>query len=291
MNTSLSGGISVKPLLALPATTMLTRKIPARDGQLCPAPTGTMQNDLLASLPASELGVLLPHLESVQLPFDMQLHDQGSTFSHVYFPTSAIIVLVYLLGDGHMIEVGVTGREGVMGVSILMGDRSPGTARVQSAGHAYKLKASMLKEASAGCATLQHLLIRYMHALFTQIVQCSVCGHHYSIEQQLSRWLLDRLDRLQTDELRATQEMIANMLGVRRETVTEAAGRLRQSGIIQYRRGRIVVLDRGGLEATAGECYKSAKHEIDLLRTRSTTNPTTSTRDKWRSIGERQVGF
>lgn len=224
-----------------------------------------IQNDILAALPEDELAFLMPHLELVHLPFDKELYEYGAKLSHVYFPTTAIVALLYVLADGDITEIGVTGHEGLLGISALMSERATGTAMVQCAGEAYKLKASILKEANARGGKLQQLLMRYTQALFAQMAQNSVCGRHYSIDQQLSRWLLDRLDRLQGNELKVTQEMIANMLGVRRETVTEAAGKLQQEGLIQYKRGNITMLDREGLEMHAGECYRVSKQEFEQI--------------------------
>ncbi|MFZ6876200.1 Crp/Fnr family transcriptional regulator [Undibacterium sp. Di27W] len=224
-----------------------------------------MQNDILAALPEDEMAFLRPHLELVHLPFDKELYEYGEKLSHVYFPTTAVVALLYVLADGDITEISVTGHEGLLGISALMGERALGTAMVQCAGDAYKLKTSVLKEANARGGKLQQILMRYTQALFAQMAQNSVCGRHYSVDQQLSRWLLDRLDRLHTNELKVTQEMIANMLGVRRETVTEAAGKLQHEGLIQYKRGNITMLDREGLEAHAGECYRVSKLEFDQI--------------------------
>jgi CRP-like cAMP-binding protein len=225
----------------------------------------TIQNGILAALPADELALLMPHLELVHLPFNKELYEYGTKLSHVYFPTTAIVALLYVLEDGDITQIGVTGFEGLLGISTLLGERAIGTAMVQSAGGAYKLKASILKEAYARGGKLPQLLMRYTQALFAQMAQNSVCGRHYSIDQQLSRWLLDRLDRMHSNELKVTQEMIAHMLGVRRETVTEAAGRLQYEGLVQTKRGSITVLDRDGLEMHAGECYRVSKNEFDRI--------------------------
>ncbi|MFZ6768331.1 Crp/Fnr family transcriptional regulator [Undibacterium sp. Di26W] len=224
-----------------------------------------MQNDILAALPEDEIAFLMPHLELVDLPFDKELYEYGDKLSHVYFPATAVVALLYVLADGDVTEIGVTGHEGMLGISVLMGERALGNAMVQCAGSAYKLKASVLKEAYARGGKLQQILMRYTQALFAQMAQNSVCGRHYSIDQQLSRWLLDRLDRLYSNELKVTQEMIANMLGVRRESVTEAAGKLQLEGLIQYKRGNITVLDREGLEMHAGECYRVSRQEFDQI--------------------------
>jgi CRP-like cAMP-binding protein len=204
-------------------------------------------------------------MEFVKLPFDKELHQHGSKLSHVYFPTTAIIASLYLLADGNVAELGVTGHEGLIGTSILMSDRALGIAKVQCAGFAYKLKATVLKEICTRCSKLQYLLMRYTQAAFSKMALNSACGNHCSVDQKLARWLLDRLDRSPTNVLSATQEMIATMLGVRRESVTEAAGRLRNAGLIRYNRGNIVVLDRDALEANAGESYTVAKQEFDLV--------------------------
>ncbi|MFZ6743473.1 Crp/Fnr family transcriptional regulator [Undibacterium sp. JH2W] len=224
-----------------------------------------MQNDILAALPEDEITFLRPHLELVHLPFDTELYEYAEKLSHVYFPTTAVVALLYVLADGGITEISVTGHEGLLGISVLMGERALGNAMVQCAGNAYKLKASVLKEANARGGKLQQILMRYTQALFAQMAQNSVCGRHYSVDQQLSRWLLDRLDRLHTNELKVTQEMIANMLGVRRETVTEAAGKLQHEGLIQYKRGNITMLDREGLEMHAGECYRVSRREFDQI--------------------------
>ncbi|MFZ6654483.1 Crp/Fnr family transcriptional regulator [Undibacterium sp. TJN19] len=229
------------------------------------AAVGPLQNDILAALPQSELDLLLPHLEFVHLPFDKELYAYGDNLSHVYFPTTAIVALLYVLADGDVTEISVTGHEGMLGISSLMGQTAMGTAMVQSAGSAYRLPASVLQKACANGGKLQQLIMRYTQALLSQMAQNSVCGRHYSIDQQLSRWLLDRIDRLPGNELKVTQEMIANMLGVRRESVTEAAGKLQNEGLIHYKRGNITVLDREGLEIYAGECYRVAKQEFDRI--------------------------
>jgi CRP-like cAMP-binding protein len=264
MNPTARADIPVQTRPALQVVPMMKRDAKL-DAKLNPRPIGPIQNELLAALPVEELAVLLPHLEFVHLPFDKQLCEYGSKLSYVYFPTTAIVALLYVLADGGMTEIAVIGHEGLVGISVLMGESALGTAMVQSAGHAYRLRASVLKEACANCPGLQQMMMRYTQALFAQMAQNSVCGRHYSIDQQLSRWLLDRLDRLPTNELKVTQEMIANMLGVRRESVTEAAGKLQNEGLIHYRRGNITVVDREGLEAHAGECYRVAKHEFDLM--------------------------
>lgn len=228
-------------------------------------PIGVIQNDLLAALSTDELALLLPHAELVHLESGQELYAYGDKIREVFFPTTAVIGLLYILANGESTEIGVTGHEGLLGVSVLMSETSLGIAKVQCAGYAYKLKASILKDVCSRTVQLQALLMRYTHALFSQIAQNSVCGRHYSIDRQLSRWILDRLDRLSGKEVKVTQEMIANMLGVRRESVTDAAGRLQSKGFIQCRRGVIVVDNRRGLEQHAGECYKVAKREFDSV--------------------------
>ena len=225
---------------------------------------GGIKNDLLAALSAEDLQFIMPHLEFVYISFDQQIFDYGDAISHVYFPTTAVIALLYLLENGATAEIAVVGHDGLLGLSALLGGAALGTAVVQCAGYAYKLKVSVLQEAFSRRPNLQQLLMRYMQQLFGQITQNSVCSRHYSVDQQLSRWLLNRLDRLPGNVLKMTQAMIAGMLGVRRETITEAAGRLQQEGLIQYHRGSITVLNRLGLERHAGECYQSDRQDMGL---------------------------
>jgi CRP-like cAMP-binding protein len=194
------------------------------------------------------------------------LYESGSELRHVYFPTTSIVSLLYVMLDGASAEIAVVGNEGVIGVALFMGGETmPNRAVVQSAGHAYRLKGHLLKQEFNRSGELQHLLLRYTQALLTQMAQTAVCNRHHSLDQQLCRWLLLSLDRLPSNELVMTQELIANMLGVRREGVTEAAGNLQKAGLITYRRGRITVLDRAGLEARACECYAVVKKEFDRL--------------------------
>jgi CRP-like cAMP-binding protein len=223
-------------------------------------------NHLLAALPADERGRLLPHLELVPMRLGDVLYESGSELRHVYFPTTAIVSLLYVMLDGASAEIAVVGNEGIIGVALFMGGETmPNRAVVQSAGHAYRLKGQLLKQEFNRSGELQHLLLRYTQALLTQMAQTAVCNRHHSLDQQLCRWLLLSLDRLPSNELVMTQELIANMLGVRREGVTEAAGNLQKAGLIAYRRGRITVLDRAGLEARACECYAVVKKEFDRL--------------------------
>ncbi len=224
------------------------------------------QNHLLAALPSEDYQRLSPFLELVPMPLGEVLYESGNELRHVYFPTTAIISLLYVMLDGASAEIAVVGNEGVIGVALFMGGETmPNRAVVQSAGHAYRLKGQLLKQEFNRSGELQHLLLRYTQALLTQMAQTAVCNRHHSLDQQLCRWLLLSLDRLPTNELSMTQELIANMLGVRREGVTEAAGNLQKTGLITYRRGHITVLDRAGLEARACECYAVVKKEFDRL--------------------------
>jgi CRP-like cAMP-binding protein len=231
-----------------------------------PAPHSPNQNHLLAALPAPEFDRILPHLELVPMPLAEALYESGGRLNHVYFPTTSIISLLYVMEDGASAEIAVVGNEGVLGIALFMGgETTPSRAVVQSAGFGYRLKASIIKlEFNRGGAVM-HLLLRYTQALITQMAQTAVCNRHHSVEQQLCRWLLLSLDRLPGNELSMTQELIANMLGVRREGVTEAAGKLQRDGLIRYTRGRITVLDRPKLEKTVCECYAVVKKEFDRL--------------------------
>ncbi|HAT33958.1 MAG TPA: protein kinase [Janthinobacterium sp.] len=227
--------------------------------------SGAQQNELLAALPRDALESLFEHLELVELPFGKELFDYGSTLDHAYFPTTAIVSLLYVMEDGATTEIAVVGHEGVVGASLLADERAMCAAVVQSAGYGYRLKTQCLRDAFNQGGTLPQLLMRYTNALFAQMAQNAVGGRHSSIEQKLCRWLLDRLDRSPSNELKVTQELISIMLGVRRESITAAAGKLQDEGLIHYRRGNITVLDRQGLEHYAGECYKVAKTEYDRL--------------------------
>jgi CRP-like cAMP-binding protein len=223
-------------------------------------------NHLLAALPDASLQELLPSLEKVPLPLGMVVYESGAAQSYVYFPTSSIVSLLYVLADGASAEIAVTGNEGLVGIALFMGgETTPSRAVVQSAGHGYRLRAAVLKKAFEAGGELQHLLLRYTQALITQMTQTAVCNRHHAVDQQLCRWLLLSLDRLAGEELVMTQELIANMLGVRREGVTEAAGKLQAEGLIRYSRGRITVLDRRQLEARVCECYAVVKKEYDRL--------------------------
>ena len=223
-------------------------------------------NRLLAALPEASYQGLLPFLEPVPLPLGLAVYESGGAQGYVYFPTSSIVSLLYVLADGASAEIAVTGNEGMVGIALFMGgETTPSRAVVQSAGLGYRLRAAVLKKEFEAGGALQHVLLRYTQALITQMTQTAVCNRHHAVEQQLCRWLLLSLDRLPTNELVMTQELIANMLGVRREGVTEAAGKLQAKGLISYSRGRISVLDRPKLEASVCECYRVVKKEYDRL--------------------------
>jgi CRP-like cAMP-binding protein len=224
------------------------------------------QNHLLAALPPADYERLLPNLELVPLPLGWAVYEAGGHLGYVYFPTTSIVSLLYVLENGASAEIAVTGNDGLVGIALFMGGEStPSRAVVQSAGHSYRLKAATLKSEFRQGGQLQYLALRYTQALITQMAQTAVCNRHHSVEQQLCRWLLLSLDRLPSNELVMTQELIANMLGVRREGVTEAAGKLQEDGLIQYSRGRITVLDRPKLEARVCECYAVVKRETERL--------------------------
>src|SRR3954468_6554527 len=224
------------------------------------------QNHLLAALPAAEFAQLTAHLELVAMPLGEVLYEPGQQLRHAYFPTTCIVSLHYVMQSGASAESAGVGNEGVVGVSLFMGGgTTPSSAVVQTAGHAYRLDRSRLEEEFRRGAAVQRLLLRYTQALMTQISQTAVCNRHHSVEQQLCRWLLSTLDRMSSRELVMTQELVASMLGVRREGVTEAAGKLKNLGIISYRRGHISVLERSGLESRVCECYGVVKKEIARL--------------------------
>jgi CRP-like cAMP-binding protein len=224
------------------------------------------QNHLLAALPASEFERLQPHLELIHMPLGDVLCESGGRLHYVYFPTSAIVSLHYILENGASSEIAGIGNEGMLGISLFMGGETTlSRATVQTAGYGYRLKAALMLQEFNHTGPVQRLLLRYTQALIMQISQTAVCNRHHTIEQQLCRWLLLTLDRLNSQELTMTQELIASMLGVRREGITEAAGRLQNAGIIRYRRGHIMVLDRAGLEAHVCECYSVVKKEFDRL--------------------------
>ena len=224
------------------------------------------KNHLLAHIPPAALERWRPQLERVDMPLGQVLYEAGNTLSHVYFPTTAIVSLLYVMQNGASTEISVVGREGIVGISLFMGgDSTPSRAVVQSAGEGYRLHGDAIQEEFERGGPVMHLLLRYTQALITQMAQTAVCNRHHTVDQQLCRWLLLNLDRLQTNELVMTQELIANMLGVRREGVTETALKLQQANLIRYVRGRITVLDRPGLEKRACECYGVVRKEYDRL--------------------------
>jgi CRP-like cAMP-binding protein len=228
-----------------------------------PHPT---ENHLLAALPDAERQRWWPQLEHVEMPLGQVLYESGGTLSHVYFPTTAIVSLLYVMENGASAEIAVVGNEGIIGVSLFMGGESTSSrAVVQSAGLGFRLTAQSMKDEFNRAGVVLHLLLRYTQALITQMAQTAVCNRHHTLDQQLCRWLLLSLDRLHGNELLMTQELIANMLGVRREGVTEAALKLQQAGLIRYTRGHISVLDRDGLEKRSCECYAVVKKEYDRL--------------------------
>ena len=230
------------------------------------SPSEPRANQLLAILPEKEWAAWAPHFEAVQMPLGQVLYESGDTLTHVYFPTSSIVSLLYVMENGGSAEIAVVGFEGLVGVSLFMGGEStPSRGVVQSAGCGFRLKAERMMEGFNGGSSILHLFLRYTQALLTQMAQTAVCNRHHSLDQQLCRWLLLSLDRLRSNELVMTQELIANMLGVRREGVTEAAGRLDKAGVIRYARGHITVLDRPRLEQRTCECYGVVKKEYDRL--------------------------
>ena len=247
--------------------------------------TNFEHNHLLAALPAKDMARWKDHLEPVSLKLGAVLYESGATLDYVYFPTTAIVSLLYVMEDGDSAEIAVVGNEGLVGISIFMGGEStPSRAVVQSAGKGFRIPSGVLKEEFKSPVVL-HLLLRYTQALITQMSQTAVCNRHHSIDQQLCRWLLLSLDRLAGNELVMTQELIANMLGVRREGVTEAALNLQKAGLIHYARGHILVLDRRGLESRTCECYAVVKREYDRLlpaRSAAPAGISALTRSGWR---------
>ena len=229
-------------------------------------PHSPNQNHLLGALPPPDFERLAPHLNLVPMPLGEILYEPGQQLQHAYFPTTAIVSLHYVMESGASAETAGVGNEGVVGIALFMGgDTTPSSAVVKTAGHAYRLERRLLKEEFARAGLLQRLLLRYTQALITQMTQTAACNRHHSVEQQLCRWLLSTLDRVPSHELVITQELVASMLGVRREGITEAAGRLQSAGLIRYRRGHISVLNRVGLEAGACECYAVVKTELARL--------------------------
>lgn len=237
--------------------------MPKTPPNLKPSPE---KNHLLAALPVDAQERLFPHLEVVPMALGMVLYESGDTLRHVYFPTDCIVSMLYVMENGASAEISVVGNEGVVGISLFMGGEStPSRAVVQSAGYAFRLSGQMMKDEFYLHGATMLLMLRYTQALITQMAQTAVCNRHHSIDQQLCRWLLLSLDRLQGNQLTMTQELIANMLGVRREGVTDAAGKLQMLGVIEYSRGNIKVLDRPKLEQLSCECYAVVKKETDRL--------------------------
>lgn len=230
-----------------------------------------LQNHLLAALTAEEFSHISPSLELIEMPLGEVIYESGSKMGYVYFPTNSIVSLLYVMEDGASAEIAVVGNDGIVGVSLFMGgETTPSRGVVQSAGYAYRLKGTALmaefnRSGGRRAGILQNLLLRYTQCLLTQMAQTAVCNRHHSLDQQFCRWLLLSIDRLASNELVMTQELIANMLGVRREGVTEAAGNVQRAGLIEYRRGHITVLDREGLESRACECYAVVKKECERL--------------------------
>ena len=230
------------------------------------SPHSPKQNHLLAALPAEDYAHLVPELELIPMPLGWAVYESGSHMAYLYFPTTSIVSLLYVTESGASAEIAITGNEGLVGISLFMGgETTTSRAVVQSAGNGYRLRANILKREFALGGNLQHLSLRYTQALITQMAQTAVCNRLHALDQQLCRWLLLSLDRLQSSELLMTQELIANMLGVRREGVTEAAGKLQAAGVIYYSRGKITVLDRPKLEQRVCECYCVVKREFDRL--------------------------
>jgi len=230
------------------------------------SPHNPNQNHLLAALPAAEFGPLAAHLELVPMPLGEILYEPDGPLPHAYFPTTAIVSLHYVMESGASAETAAVGNEGVVGISLFMGgDTTPSSAVVHTAGHGYRLESRLLKQAFTQAGVMQRLLLRYTQALIAQMAQTAACNRHHTVEQQLCRWLLVTLDRGPPRELIMTQELVASMLGVRREGITEAAGKLQNAGFIRYRRGHITVLERSGLETRACECYAVLKKELSRL--------------------------
>jgi CRP-like cAMP-binding protein len=233
----------------------------------CAAPPGPKWNQLLAAMPQADYQRLVAQLEPVQLHIGQPLQEPGASLRNAIFPVSSIISMSHAMRDGATAEIALIGNEGMVGIELIMGGAGARASLVvKSAGWGYRLRENVIREQFKRCDSLRHILLRYTHALLTQIAQTAACNRHHSIEQQLCRFLLSCLDRLPSNELRMTQECIANTLGVRRESVTEAARRLQSAGLIHYRRGRIMVVDRTGLESEACECYSAVKHEYDSMR-------------------------
>jgi len=247
----------------------------SRRGMAVPDTRTPQQNHLLEALSDLERERILPHLQLVPMPLGKVLYESGDVLRHVYFPIDCIVSLLYVMEDGASAEISVVGNDGIVGIALFMGgETTPSRAIVQSAGHAYRLIGQRLKDEFHSSSEMQHLLLRYTQALITQMAQTAVCNRHHSVDQQLCRWLLLALDRLSDNHLTMTQELIANMLGVRREGVTEAAGKLQKCGAIKYSRGHITVLNRPMLEEMCCECYAVVKRESDRLRPQPRYAPT-----------------
>jgi CRP-like cAMP-binding protein len=249
------------PALAVPATQLCrTEKFPMK------SLNDPRQNQLLAALPAADYARLLPDLEFTPMPLEWSVYESGMPMEYIYFPTTCIVSLLYVMENGESAEIAITGNEGLVGIALFMGGESTSSrAVVQRAGACYRLKQDILKREFEQGGSLQQLALRFTQALIAQMVQTGACNRHHSLEQQLCRWLLLSLDRLPGREVSMTQQLIANMLGVRRVSVTEAAGKLQKAGLIRYRRGRITVLNRRKLEERACECYRVVKNELQRL--------------------------
>jgi len=233
---------------------------------MMPAQHTPKQNRLLASLSPDIFDRIAPHLELVSMPLGEAIYESGGQLHHAYFPTTSIVSLHYVMENGASAEIAGVGNEGVVGISLFMGGKTtPSRATVCTGGHGYRLKAKVMVEEFNRAGPMMRLMLRYTQALITQMSQTAVCNRHHSMEQQMCRWLLLTLDRLASQELIMTQELIATMLGVRREGITETAGALQRAGLISYRRGHITVLNRGGLESKACECYNVVKKEFSRL--------------------------
>lgn len=236
-----------------------------------PSPHSPLQNRLLAALPLEDYLSIRPHLELVPMPLGRVLHEPGGRMNHVYFLTTSIVSLLCVTKQGASAEIAVVGNEGIVGVSLFMGgNTTTSRAVVQNPGYAYRLKSHLLNEQFVRAGPMQRLLLHYTQALLSQMAQTAACNRHHSVDQQLCRWLLLRLDRLPSNNLAMTQELIAAMLGVRREGVTESAGKLQSAGVIHYSRGKITVVDRPGLEARVCECYEVVRNEYERLLPKAT---------------------
>jgi CRP-like cAMP-binding protein len=253
-------------------------------------PNSPKQNRLLAALPAEEFERLAPHLELVPMKLGETLYEPGGQLQHAYFPATAVVSLLYVIESGMSAEIAGVGNEGMVGVSLFMGgDTTPSTAVVQTGGYGFRLKSAILKAEFGRFGPAMRLLLRYTQALITHMAQTAACNRHHSIDQQLCRWLLLTIDRLPSNELVMTQELVASALGVRRESITEAAGKLQRSGVIHYRRGHISVLERSGLEAGTCECYAVVRKEFGRLLPDVQHSPRTSAAPKQRAPGLREL--